>query len=108
MLGPEPWPVPVAATAVVVGHNWSLYTRFQGGIGLGSASFILLDLSPLSLMLLVAAFPLWYVVFRPRYRASAATALTAPVAMWITGNPGALVHLAWRWVSWCLYGTFRS
>lgn len=24
MLGPQPWAVPVAATAVVVGHCWSL------------------------------------------------------------------------------------
>ena len=93
MLGPGPWAVPVAATAIVVGHCWPLYTRFQGGMGLGSASFILLYLSPLSLMVLVAALPLWHVVFRHRYRASAATALTAPVAMWITGNPGPLVAL---------------
>lgn len=93
MLDPEPWAVPVAATAVVVGHCWPLHTRFQGGMGLGSASFILLYLSPLSLMVLVVAWPLWYVVFRHRYRASAATALTAPVVMWITGNPGPLVAL---------------
>jgi len=72
MLGPQPWAVPVAATAVVVGHCWPLYTRFQGGMGLGSASFILLYLSLLSLMVLVAAWPLWYLIFRHRYRASAA------------------------------------
>lgn len=93
ILGPQTWAVPVAATAVVVGHCWPLYTRFQGGMGLGSASFILLYLSPLSLMVLVAAFPLWYLIFRHRYRAAAATALTAPVALWITGNPGPLVAL---------------
>jgi glycerol-3-phosphate acyltransferase PlsY len=86
--GPAPWAVPVAATAAVAGHCWPLYTRFQGGMGLGSAAFILMYLSPLSFLLLVPAYPLWYVVFRRhRYRAAAATALTAPVALWLTGNP---------------------
>jgi glycerol-3-phosphate acyltransferase PlsY len=87
MVGPAPWAVPVAATAAVAGHCWPIYTRFQGGMGLGSAAFILLYLSPVSLVLLVPAFAVWYLVFRQRYRASAATALTAPVALWITGNP---------------------
>lgn len=84
--GPQPWAVPVAATAAVVGHCWPLYTGFQGGMGLGCASFILLYLSPLSFFLLVPAFVVWYVLFRQRYRAAAATALTAPVALWVTGS----------------------
>jgi glycerol-3-phosphate acyltransferase PlsY len=87
IVGPAPWAVPLAATAAVAGHCWPIYTRFQGGMGLGSAAFILLYLSPLSLLLLVPTFAVWYLVFRQRYRASAATALTAPVALWITGNP---------------------
>jgi len=88
IVGPEPWAVPVAATAAVAGHCWPLYTRFQGGMGLGSASFILLYLSPLSFLLLVPAFAVWYLVFRRhRYRAAAATALTAPASLWVTGNP---------------------
>jgi glycerol-3-phosphate acyltransferase PlsY len=88
ILGPAPWAVAVAATAAVAGHCWPLYTRFQGGTGLGSASFILMYLSPLSFLLLVPAFAVWYLVFRRhRYRAAAATALTAPLALWITGNP---------------------
>jgi glycerol-3-phosphate acyltransferase PlsY len=91
MVGPSPWAVPVAAAAAVAGHCWPIYTRFQGGMGLGSAAFILLYLSPLSLLLLVPAFAVWYLVFRQRYRASAATALTAPVALWITGNPIATI-----------------
>lgn len=88
ILGPAPWAVPVAATAAVAGHCWPLYTRFQGGMGLGSASFILLYLSPLSFLLLVPAFAVWYLVFRRhRYRAAAATALTAPLSLWATGSP---------------------
>jgi len=72
-VGPEPWAVPVAATAAA-GHCWPLYTQFQGGMGLGCASFILLYLSPLSFFLLVPAFAVWYLVFRRhRYRAAAAT-----------------------------------
>jgi glycerol-3-phosphate acyltransferase PlsY len=87
ILGPAPWVLPVVATAAVAGHCWPLYTRFQGGMGLGSASFILVYLSPLSFFLLVPAFLVWYLVFRQQYRAAAATALTAPVSLWVTGNP---------------------
>lgn len=87
ILSPQPWAVAVAATAAVAGHCWPLYTRFQGGMGLGSASAILLYLSPLSFLLLLPIFPLWYLVFRQQYRASGATALTAPLTLWITGNP---------------------
>jgi glycerol-3-phosphate acyltransferase PlsY len=87
LIGPAPWAVPVAATAAVAGHCWPL-TCFQGGMGLGCASFILLYLSPLSFFLLVPAFGLWYVIFRRhRYRAAAATALTAPFSLWATDNP---------------------
>jgi glycerol-3-phosphate acyltransferase PlsY len=84
--GPQPWAVPVAATAAIAGHCWPLYTRFQGGMGLASASFVLLYLSPPSLFVLVALWPLWYLILRHRYRASALTALSTPVALWVTGN----------------------
>jgi glycerol-3-phosphate acyltransferase PlsY len=94
IVGPEPWAVPVAATAAVAGHCWPLYTRFQGGMGLGSACFILLYLSPLSFLLLVPAFAVWYLVLRRhRYRAAAATALTAPASLWLTGNPLPMIAL---------------
>ena len=88
IFGPTPWAVPLAATAVVIGHCWPLYTRFHGGMGLGSASFVLLYLSPVAFLLLVPAFVVWYLVFRrQQYRAAAATALTAPLSLWVTGNP---------------------
>ncbi len=93
ILGPDPWTVPLAATTVVVGHCWPLYTAFQGGMGLASAAFILLYLSPPALLVLIAAWPLWFLVFRHRYRASAATALTTPVALWITGSPVQLLAM---------------
>lgn len=88
ILGATPWAVPLAATAVVIGHCWPLYTGFSGGMGLGSASFILLYLSPLAFFLLVPVFVVWYLVFRRhQYRAAAATALSAPLSLWVTGHP---------------------
>jgi len=93
ILGPQPWAVPVAGTTVVVGHCWPLYTRFHGGMGLGSAAFILLYLSPVSLLGLVVVWPFWYLVLRHRYRASVATVLSAPVVLWITGDSAPMVAL---------------
>jgi glycerol-3-phosphate acyltransferase PlsY len=88
IFGPTPWAVPVAASAAVIGHCWPLYTGFRGGMGLGSASFILLYLRPVAFLLLVPAFIVWYIVFRRhQYRAAAATAMTAPLSVWVTGSP---------------------
>ena len=88
ILGPVPWAVPLAATSVVIGHCWPLYTGFRGGMGLGCAAFILLYLSPVAFLLLVPAFFVWYLVFRRhQYRAAAATALTAPLSLWVMGDP---------------------
>lgn len=93
VLGPHPWAVPIVASALIAGHCWPLYTRFQGGMGLTSASIILLYLSPLALVVLVVLWPLWYLILRHRYRASVATALSAPLVLWATGNTAPMIAL---------------
>lgn len=93
IFGPQPWAVPVAATMVVVGHCWPLYTRFEGGMGLGSACFILLYLSPLALIALVVVWPLCYLILRHRYRASVAAVLSMALLLGITGENPPLVAL---------------
>jgi glycerol-3-phosphate acyltransferase PlsY len=43
----NPWALPIAGTAAVVGHCWSIYIGFWGGMGLAAAGGIFLWLLPL-------------------------------------------------------------
>jgi acyl-phosphate glycerol 3-phosphate acyltransferase len=53
------WAVALAATLVVAGHCYPIYTRFRGGMGLTTAGGILLFLHPLTLAVLILAwFPI--------------------------------------------------
>lgn len=53
-----------AAIAVLVGHNWSVFIRFQGGKGTATGMGALCTLSPLSgLIVLLTGFP-FIVIFR--------------------------------------------
>jgi glycerol-3-phosphate acyltransferase PlsY len=47
LLAENPWAATVAGVAAVVGHNWSVFIRFGGGIGLSSLGGALLVLAPL-------------------------------------------------------------
>jgi glycerol-3-phosphate acyltransferase PlsY len=47
LLADNPWAATVAGVAAVVGHDWSVFIRFGGGIGLSSLGGALLVLAPL-------------------------------------------------------------
>jgi glycerol-3-phosphate acyltransferase PlsY len=42
----DPWALPVAGAAAVIGHCWSVYIGFRGGMGLATAGGIFLWLFP--------------------------------------------------------------
>ena len=46
LLTEDPWAVTAAGTMAVVGHNWSMFIGFGGGIGLSTLAGALLGLSP--------------------------------------------------------------
>lgn len=45
-LSRDPWALPLAGTAAVAGHCWSVYIGFRGGMGLATAGGIFLWLLP--------------------------------------------------------------
>ncbi|GEM_PF-1208036 len=47
--------IPVSM-AVIVGHNWSLFLKFQGGQGLAPTLGVFLNISPLEILLALIAF----------------------------------------------------
>ncbi len=55
-----PWGAALAGVMAIVGHNWSAYIRFQGGIGLSTLTGALLYLAPgLALVVLLGLIGLW-------------------------------------------------
>jgi glycerol-3-phosphate acyltransferase PlsY len=80
----------LAAALAVVGHNWSLFTRFNGGRGIAVVAGVLLALSPL----LAGAFLLVYVVGWLFTRSSGIWVLVAltglPVWALLLGQPASL------------------
>ena len=56
LLGDEPLLEGLAALSVIIGHNWPLFSRFQGGRGIASAVGALTILAPVSTVAAVAVF----------------------------------------------------
>jgi len=87
-----PWAATVAGVMAVVGHDWSLFIRFGGGIGLSKLAGALLCLSPLptlgTLVILVLSWLILTGLLRVhRARATIlATAAFGPL-LWALGSP---------------------
>jgi glycerol-3-phosphate acyltransferase PlsY len=98
-LAPTPWALPVAGVMAAVGHCWSLYARFQGGMGLSTLGSILLFVQPVAILVVAG---LWFVLYRAtRHPARAmllALSVTGPT-LWLLGEPGPVVALG---VTGCL------
>jgi glycerol-3-phosphate acyltransferase PlsY len=82
--------VPVAALAVVVGHDFPVWLRFKGGKGVATTLGALLPVWPLGVVacvtwLLVAA------IFRYSSLAALAALLSAPIAACVVSGPYAAV-----------------
>lgn len=93
-----PWSVTLAGVMAVVGHDWSAYIRFQGGIGLSTLAGALFGLDPgrafVALVLLVG---LWLLLTQllhvHRARATVLTMLVLGPLLWGLGVclPGVLL-----------------
>ena len=88
----NPWAATVAGVMAVVGHNWSVFIRFGGGIGLSTLAGTLLWLSPvLTLTALVALALVWVTLTRllrvHRARATILTMIAVGPLLWALGLP---------------------
>lgn len=84
-----PWQV-AGALAVIVGHNWPFYLRFQGGRGMAMALTGTLILLPLEGALLVAFLTLGVSTRRTAEMNLLGLALL-PLVAWRLGRPSSLV-----------------
>jgi glycerol-3-phosphate acyltransferase PlsY len=92
LLAENPWAATVAGVAAVVGHNWSVFIRFGGGIGLSSLGGALLYLAPLRTLGAAASLVLfWLILVRllhvHRARSTILTMFLVGPLLWGLGTP---------------------
>ncbi|MBK6648179.1 MAG: glycerol-3-phosphate acyltransferase [Anaerolineales bacterium] len=76
----ETWVIALTATFAVIGHCWTLFAQFRGGMGLATAGGCILALNPLGFLICLGLLILLVLVVRHSARASVfAGILMAPV-----------------------------
>jgi glycerol-3-phosphate acyltransferase PlsY len=76
----ETWVIALTATAAVIGHCWTIFAGFRGGMGLATAGGSILAVNPLAFFICLGLLVLLVLVMRHSARASVFTGLLiAPV-----------------------------
>jgi glycerol-3-phosphate acyltransferase PlsY len=78
----NPWAVTGCGIAAVAGHNWPVWLRFRGGMGLAAAAGAMLTRSWLTLVIAIAvAALLRFVVIKHSPRATIAAMIAVPLIL---------------------------
>jgi glycerol-3-phosphate acyltransferase PlsY len=90
LLTDDPWAGTVAGTMAVIGHDWSIFIRFSGGIGLAKLVGALVGLDPLrALAALITVTILWLLLTRllhlHRARSTILVMALAGPLLWLLG-----------------------
>lgn len=88
-----PWAIPLAGFGAVVGHNWPLFTKLEGGLGLATLAGIFFLLRPELVPLAAIVFGVLYLILRDRPRAAAGMTLSPGPLLWALGAPTPLIAL---------------
>ncbi|NOY59902.1 MAG: glycerol-3-phosphate 1-O-acyltransferase PlsY [Calditrichaeota bacterium] len=81
-IGPELVQI-IAGCAAIVGHIWTVFAKFRGGKGVGTAAGMLLALYPVALFVCVAVFAIVLFATHIVSVSSMSAALTLPVVLTI-------------------------
>ncbi len=76
--------------AAVLGHSFSIFTKFKGGKGVATAAGGLVVLMPMSCAIAAAVWVLTFLVTRYVSLGSILAAIAVAAASWLRGNPLAL------------------
>ena len=77
----------VGVIAAVLGHSFSIFTKFKGGKGVATAAGGLVVLMPVSCLIGAAVWVLTFLVTRYVSLGSILAAVAVPLASWLRGNP---------------------
>lgn len=88
----DPWAAAAAGVMSVVGHNWSVFIGFDGGIGLSTLTGAVLCLSPWRTLAAMATLILLWVILTQalrvhRARATILAMLVVGPLLWALGEP---------------------
>lgn len=92
LLTGNPWAAAAAGVMAVAGHNWSVFLRFDGGIGLSTLFGALLGFAPLAALgALLVLLGLWLAMIKLLYihraRATILAMVVAGPLLWLLGMP---------------------
>jgi glycerol-3-phosphate acyltransferase PlsY len=92
LLSDSPWAMTAAGVMAAVGHNWSIFMRFHGGIGLSSLGGALVTLAPFPTLGAAAILALlWIALARVlrlhRARTTIALMIALGPVLWALGVP---------------------
>jgi glycerol-3-phosphate acyltransferase PlsY len=88
----NPWAATVAGVMAVVGHDWSIFIRFGGGIGLSTLTGAMLYLDPLRTLGAMVALVLFWLILTQllhihRARSTIVAMLAVGPLLWALGMP---------------------
>jgi acyl phosphate:glycerol-3-phosphate acyltransferase len=79
----ETWVIALTATAAVIGHCWTIFAGFRGGMGLATAGGSILAVNPLAFFICLGLLVLLVLVMRHSARASVFTGLLIAPVLWL-------------------------
>ncbi|HEY8994844.1 MAG TPA: glycerol-3-phosphate 1-O-acyltransferase PlsY [Lacunisphaera sp.] len=77
----------IGVIAAVLGHSFSIFTKFKGGKGVATAAGGLVVLMPVSCLIGTAVWIVAFAVTRYVSLGSVLAAVAVPTASWLRGNP---------------------
>ncbi|WKZ37216.1 MAG: glycerol-3-phosphate acyltransferase [Anaerolineales bacterium] len=84
----ETWVIALTATFAVVGHCWTVFAGFRGGMGLAAAGGALLAVNPLAFLICFGLLLLLVLIIRHSARASVFTGILAAPVLWAANIRG--------------------
>ena len=92
-----PWAGPLAGMMAIIGHNWSIYIGFRGGVGLSSFVGSMIVIAPLATLItaviLAVIFFLTNRVTRHSARSTIIVMVLLPPLLWMQGESSEMLAL---------------
>jgi glycerol-3-phosphate acyltransferase PlsY len=91
---PAVWIAPLTATLAVIGHCWSVFAGFRGGMGLATANGGMMAAFPFAIIITYAMLGLLILILRHSARASVITGILFAPLLWLVGQRGPVLWIA--------------
>lgn len=79
----EVWVIALTATFAVIGHCWTMFANFRGGMGLATFGGTLLATQPLAFLICLGLLLILVLTIRHSARASVFTGILSALVLWI-------------------------